>query len=567
MRIRPLLSLLAVLLLLAPAAAFAGTLGDWEELIPDGARRQDVKLKDTSIDAVVREAYLLADRSTTATGAKVSRLYLLARAYGKRLDAAQRDLENARDVYREVLKLAPACYFAHRDLGILALKANPPDLREAEADFLKALSYNKSYVQALRDLAALCRTQKRHADAVVYLRQVIDLEPADVLARAYLAAALIDQGKPEEARPVVNALLKATPNNPAFQDLAAELDLAQGRTEEAIAKWKVLMQENPSSPMPLHGLWKAYAAKVKANQTVPIDDLKDVVKRLLLLETDPAQKKRFQELYAQLDAPPPDPNKPPDDAGILHALGNPEEKGRLAAAKYVTYREEHPSPEIVRALIGHLGSQREPAPAVREAALRALGRHGGIGTLPVVRLLLGDPAPSVRLQAALALEVIGSQSSEAARIAFLMLARHVDDRDPALAASARGGVLELANGILEPLAEGETDTEAGRVARWKTWWGSPPAVDAKIRALGVYEQARDHAADEVLAYYLDDPDVFVVKAAYEALAKMADYVPDPAQKAWAAGIVRFLPTEFTQENRVNVVGTMKTWLATKPRPR
>jgi tetratricopeptide (TPR) repeat protein len=565
-RTRAPLGVFAILVLLGVSTiASAGTLGDWEEMIIDGMRRQDVRLKDASIDSVVREAYLAADRKATG-GQQVARLYLLGRAYGKRLDPALRDLENARDAYRETLKLAPACYFAYRDLGILALKAKPPDVRQAEADFLKALTHNPSFVQALRDLAALCRDQDRHADAVVHLRGVIRLEPGDLLARAYLAAALVDLGKTDEARREVNALLKGSPDNPVFLDLLARVDLASGRIEEAIAQWKFLMQENPSSPLPLQGLWKAYAAKMKANQPVPPDDVKDVVKRLRLLEQDPAAKKRLQELFDKLDAPPPDPNKPPDDAQLLVAFGSTEERARETAAKYVAYRKEKPSPAIVGALIARLGSQREPSPAVRDAALRALAVHGGIGTVRIVRLLLADPDLRVRLTSAIALEAIGTQSTEASRAALLALARYASDRDPALAASARSSVLTLAGGSLEPLPEGETDTEASRLARWKAWWASPAAVDVRIRALQVYDKAVDHQADEVLAYYLDDPDVFVVKAAYEALSKMAEYLPE-AQRAWAAGIVRFLPEEFTAEKREHVVQRLKSWLSLKPRPR
>jgi tetratricopeptide (TPR) repeat protein len=568
MRTRALAWLLALVAgFLGPAAARAGALGPWEELILDGMRRQDARLKQVSIDAVVREAYLAADRPGHGPDDKVTRLYLLGRAYGKRLNAAQRDLENARDAYREVLKLAPGCYFAHRDLGILALKGEPKDESQALAHLQKALSYHPSYVQALRDLAALFRSKQQHAEAVVHLRQVVDLEPADLLARAYLAAALIDLGKPEEARREVNYLLRSAPQNAAFRDLQAELDLATGRIEEAIAQWKVLMLENPSSPRPLQGLWKAYSAKMKAKQPVPPDDVKDVVKRLLLLEQDPAQKKRLQELYAQLDAPPPDPSQPPDDAALLRAFARPEEKARETAAKYVTYRKEKPTQQIVLALIGRLGSQREPVPQVRAAALGALAVHGGLGTLPVVRLLLADPDARVRLAAALALEDIGSQSAEASRAALLVLARHAGDPDATLAASARGATLRLAGGILEPLDDSETDTEVGRVARWRAWWGSPAAVDTKIRALQVYDVVRDHQADGVLAHYLDDPDVFVVKAAYEALARMGAYVPDPALRDWAGRIPRFLPGEFQAANRDNVVRSLKAWLGLRPPPR
>src|SRR5687768_4545488 len=117
--------LVALAALLVPALAdraAAGPLGPpGDELISDGIRRQDRRLRDVSIDAVVTDQQNLANRPSVGE-TRIARLYLLARAYGKRLDPARRDLANSRQVYGEVLGLAPNCYFAHRDLGMLALK-------------------------------------------------------------------------------------------------------------------------------------------------------------------------------------------------------------------------------------------------------------------------------------------------------------------------------------------------------------------------------------------------------------------------------------------------------------
>ena len=88
--IRPLAAFALLLCLLGTAdlrAARAGALGEpWEELIEEGVRLQDTKLRDLSLDALVRDAQSFAARPSSGD-ARVSRLYLLARAHGKRLNA------------------------------------------------------------------------------------------------------------------------------------------------------------------------------------------------------------------------------------------------------------------------------------------------------------------------------------------------------------------------------------------------------------------------------------------------------------------------------------------------
>lgn len=562
---RPWLLVLALAVLLPLVRPGQGEAADdWEALIVEGMRQQDQRMKQVSnADALVREYYLYASRATGGA-TKISRSYLLGRAYGKRLDAKQRDLENAREEYRAVLALAPNCWFAWRDLAILATKTTPPDLREAEADLQKALSYQPSYVQALRDLARLCQEQDRPADAVVHLRRVIDLAPTDPMARAYLALALLKLKRPAEAEREVALLRRGDPQNPVFRDLEAQVLLAQDRAEEAIAIWKGLRDENRSSLQPLWGLYEAYSRLIQRGVQVPKGELKGVIQRLLLLEPEGERKQRLREVLASLDAPPPDPSKPPDDPTLVKALAAPDAELREKALKYLVYKKEPPSNEVLVAVVQRLGSEKEPAPEVREAALYVLGRHGGLGTVRLVRLLLEDPAPSVRQAAVLALMRIGTQSPDAARAALLALALHVRAADPALASDARDGVLMLAQGVLEPLEEGVVETSALRAQRWGAWWASAAGTDAKIRALAAYEQARDFRAESVLAPYLDDADFFVLKAAYEALAKMADYLPDPARRQWAAGIPRLLPGELQPEKRDTILKSLRTWLATRP---
>ncbi len=555
---------LGALLPPTPARAEDRPLGEpWEVLILDGMQRQDARLKEASIDTVILEARNLERRPTTGDP-KIARLFLLGRAYGKRLGAGGRDLVEARSAYEEALRLAPRCYFALRDLAMLALAGQPEDPRAAEGYLQRALTIYPGYVQALRDLARLCQKQKRHADAVVHLKRVIDLDRVDLLARAYLVSSLLELGRAEEARKEVDGLIRARPGQAEFRNLRAEVELASGREDAAIAEWRLLQKELPSSRLPLEGLLRAYLQKKRKNLPVADAELLGALNGLWFLERDPEKRARLDEMRRAVQAPATDPKAPPDDAALARALDAPDANVRGQALRYVAYREAHPTLELLRAVIGRLGPERERDPTVRSSALLVLARHGGLGTLPIARLSLYDAEPDVRYAALAALFLVGTQSVDAGRVATAVLGRHVSDPDARLAAAARHGLLTLTDTDLAAFAEGEPETEEALRARFDAWWAGPSGVETRIRALGAYAQAKDRLADQVLVPYLDDPDFFVMKAAYEALRSMRDYLPAGPRADWARGIPAFLPEELVPERRTESRTSLAAWLGLRP---
>lgn len=559
------LSLLTSLCLLLACALPAWAAGpEWEELILDGVRRQDTRLREVSIDAVVRDQELLAARPSQGA-ARVARLYLLGRAYGKRAEqvapeAAAKDLGSARSVLREVLQLEPSCYFAHRDLGILALRETPPNVREAEASLQRALAAYPSYVQALRDLARLCSDQGRPADALVHLRRVIDLEPDDMGARALLIMSLLDLQRVDEARRDVEALLKARPTDPMARDLRAEVELAAGSYDAAIGLWRQLQAEGPTLTKPLWGQWRALLAKGKAGQPVGREELQPIVGRLYMLERDPAKRARLKEMDEALRASPPDPTQPPDDAALAKALGAADAEVRTKTLAYVAFREATPGADLLRAVMARLDPAREPAPAVRGGALLALARHGGYGLLGLVRHSLVDADASVRRAALLAIESMASQGDAALRSAMLLLSMQAGDADPELAAGARRAVWRLAQvAPAEPDASDAVEAEA-----WRQWWAGAVGVDQKIKALAAYPQIRDLRADQVLVPFLDDADFFVVQAAYKALGASAPGIRDEAVRQWVERLPQWGEGGFTPQRREEIARNLAAWRALKP---
>lgn len=558
-------SLLASLVLLLGACLPAHAAGpEWEELILDGVRRQDSRLREVSIDAVVRDQELLAARPSQGA-AKVARLYLLGRAYGKRAElappeAATKDLDRARAVMREVLQAEPSCYFAHRDLGILALREAPPNVREAEASLQRALAAFPSYTQALRDLARLCSDQGRAADALVHLRRVIDLEPADMAARALLVMTLLDLKRVEEARRDVEAMLKARPTDVMARDLRAEVEMAGGSVDAALDVWRQLQAENPTLTKPLWGQWRALMAKGKAGQAVAREDMQQVVGRLYMLERDPAKRTRLKEMDAALRAPPPDPTQPPDDASLAKALVAPDAELRTKTLGYVAFREQAPGAELLRAVMSRLDPAREAVPAVRGGALVVLARHGGYGLLGLVRHALDDADPSVRRAALMAVEGMAQQGDAARRSGMLLLALRAADADAEVAAGARRAVWRLAQVVPQ---DGDAD-DASEAAAWRQWWSGAVGVDEKIKALGAYPQIRDLRADQVLVPFLDDADFFVMQAAYKALAASAAAIRDEAVRKWLESLPQWGEGGFTPERREEIVRNLAAWRALGP---
>ena len=104
----------------------------------------------------------------------------LARAYGLAGDDG-----SARATYREVLGLAPRCYFALHDLALLDLRRQPPDVVSAERNLLQAVQVNPRYVTGHRKLAVLYEYGRRRA-----VRGVGDPYYADqALVQSFLDAA------------------------------------------------------------------------------------------------------------------------------------------------------------------------------------------------------------------------------------------------------------------------------------------------------------------------------------------------------------------------------------------
>jgi HEAT repeat protein len=130
-------------------------------------------------------------------------------------------------------------------------------------------------------------------------------------------------------------------------------------------------------------------------------------------------------------------------------LVNPLKDDKLCRAKVAIVQAldklEHPDTDVFRKAARHVqfepvwGGTEDSAPPLRAAAVVALARAEGSGSLPVLVDALADPAKDVRIAAASALGAVGSQGAGL----VLRFKARVGDRDPDVLSECLGGLLAV----------------------------------------------------------------------------------------------------------------------------
>jgi HEAT repeats len=137
------------------------------------------------------------------------------------------------------------------------------------------------------------------------------------------------------------------------------------------------------------------------------------------------------------------------EAAFDRFLVNPLKDDKLCRAKLAVVqaldRMEHPKMDIFRKAARHVqfepvwGGSEDSAPSLRAAAVVALARAEGTGSLPLLVDAMADPAKDVRVAAAVALGAIGGESAGL----LLRLKVRVGDEDPDVLSECLLGVLTV----------------------------------------------------------------------------------------------------------------------------
>lgn len=555
----------------------------WERAIDRGVSQQRQEMRRGTAPKQLVQRALRATRRDTG----VDKLYLLGRAYGVHAQYHRAKAHNARkaatkqrhaqeaanlhaeamSAYRDVIKQAPRCYYAMHDRGVLTLQADPQAKRAAFEHFRQAYRANPRYLPTVRQLITLYLEQKQYGVAVPLIQGLLAEAPGDQEARARLVAAYTALEQYDAAERQLTPLLDARPGSPTLLALHADLARRRGNPARAIDSFTKLARINPNVPTGFVGIIQIVEAERKAGRPIDLKAYRLAIKGLLRLERDPERRKHLEEGLRRVDHEIANPggstsDGPPTLPQLMHALKSPDPQRRWNAAVGLLTREEPATAEVVRALAGRLSADVEPAAPVRAAVVRGLGVLTGSRLAPLLRLSLGDVNERVRIEVVDSLAGIARRDLKVRAAVIAILGLYVDAPQVELSAAARAQILALTDTTLFDMTA-ESDDAAWRKA-FLSWWRGSVGLDAQIRALEGYHQLGDRAPEAILLPYLQSPDFFVWKAAYEALGTSATHVREAAMKAWYAKRPQFGAERLQKANWPALKGEMDGWLAVRP---
>jgi HEAT repeat protein len=246
------------------------------------------------------------------------------------------------------------------------------------------------------------------------------------------------------------------------------------------------------------------------------------------------------------------------EAAFNRFLVNPVKDDKLCRAKLAIVqaldRMEHADPEIFRKAARHVqlepvwGGTEDSAPPLRAAALVALARADGTGSLPILVDALADPARDVRIAAAVALGAVGTEGAGL----VLRLKVRLGDKDPDVLSECLGGLLAvdpqenlpLVAESLDPGHAVACEAAAMALGRSRLAEALDPLKDCLQRSdsaelrqhllLAIAILRRPAATDYLMELVASGPE----PTAIDALSALGIYKEDPRQRERIAGLIQ-----------------------------
>jgi len=136
--------------------------------------------------------------------------------------------------YRKAIEINPHLPGVHFELAeLLSTSQDPAIKKQAEQEYLAALSDNPRDEKAISELAEIAVTKGDESGAVKLYSNAIELQPEDAAAKLGLAKVLLEMNKPNEALPLLEASVQLEPTNATAHYRLATLYKKLGRTEDA----------------------------------------------------------------------------------------------------------------------------------------------------------------------------------------------------------------------------------------------------------------------------------------------------------------------------------------------
>jgi tetratricopeptide (TPR) repeat protein len=166
--------------------------------------------------------------------------------------AGKGDRRGAREKLDEALRLSPEFPDAHRSLGMVLLAEGKV---EEGAEELRRSAEAQPFEPGIAwETAFAFSAAQRPADAVTWFRRVADLERNNGAARAMLAEAYLQLGKPEEAERWAEAGVKVSPRLPLTHFTLGFVRWQAGHLETARAAFEGALQLRPGDARTLLAL-------------------------------------------------------------------------------------------------------------------------------------------------------------------------------------------------------------------------------------------------------------------------------------------------------------------------
>lgn len=208
--------------------------------------------------------------------------------------------------------------------------------RQAEL-FERAVHISPAFAAARYNLAVIYLQQKKPEQAVPHLDALIELEPEDARGLQMRAQIRFGQGQIQPARQDLDRALQINPGDAMSWHLSGVIHFQQGRDQDSIDAFEQVLKLNPSTSQPHINLAQAYQRLGQSQKAQ--DHYEAFLKahpedfqarfRLGLLHLEAGRKKEaLQELLKAERLKPDDPGVLRELGGLYLELGNPDEAKR-----------------------------------------------------------------------------------------------------------------------------------------------------------------------------------------------------------------------------------------------
>jgi tetratricopeptide (TPR) repeat protein len=208
-----------------------------------------------------------ARRAVEAIRAKNAKS-IAADYYEARLLLGEKKLDDAVARFQEVLKQYPNHPEAHYFLGLARYGQKNP--QQAKVELKKALEVNPRFLKA-RALLAQVQLDGREFDQVLELTEGLDrVRPAPAEPLIARAAALLEKGRPAEARGILDAVVRDHPRDARAQERLGVTFLAEKRPKEALQAFRKALEADPKNLAALELAARVLASQKKDKEAIAL---------------------------------------------------------------------------------------------------------------------------------------------------------------------------------------------------------------------------------------------------------------------------------------------------------